>query len=211
MDTARTPRIARAARSLAALAVLAGAGPLLAPSAIAAMADDPRVHGTARAVVRNVDGAALGVVKVTGTRAGRLVIGGRLTGLTPGVHGFHVHATGRCDPAATDAAGNAAPFATAGGHLNPAGVDHGRHAGDLPVLLAGRDGAARSTVQSDAVTFADIFDADGSALVVHALPDNYANVPTRYSSAAGRPGPDATTLGTGDSGGRVACGVITRS
>ena len=51
----------------------------------------------------------------------------------------------------------------------------------------------------------DLFDADGSAVIVHAGPDNYANIPTRYTG----PVPDATTLATGDAGGRVACGVVT--
>jgi Cu-Zn family superoxide dismutase len=48
-------------------------------------------------------------------------------------------------------------------------------------------------------------------VIVHALPDNYANIPTRYRSAqAGAPGPDADTLKAGDSGGRVVCGVVRR-
>ena len=50
---------------------------------------------------------------------------------------------------------------------------------------------------------AELFDGDGSALIVHALPDNYANIPSRYAAA-----PDAMTLSTGDAGGRLACGVI---
>jgi len=50
----------------------------------------------------------------------------------------------------------------------------------------------------------DLFDADGSAVIVHASPDNYANIPTRYVAT-----PDSTTFGTGDAGGRVACGVVT--
>ena len=60
---------------------------------------------------------------------------------------------------------------------------------------------------SDRYDVESLFDADGSAFIVHAAPDNYANISTRYS-AAGVPGPDAATLATGDAGGRVLCGVI---
>ena len=55
-------------------------------------------------------------------------------GLTPGEHGIHVHETGLCDPSGEK------PFTTAGAHLNPEGVAHGDHAGDLGNLLADADG-----------------------------------------------------------------------
>ena len=58
----------------------------------------------------------------------------------------------------------------------------------------------------------DLFDADGSAVIVHGLPDNAAHIPTRYhshSTVAGTPsGPDAATLATGDAGPGVTCGVL---
>jgi Cu-Zn family superoxide dismutase len=153
----------------------------------------------ARATVRDANGTFLGTVTLQPS-SGKLVVAGVLSGLTAGFHGFHIHATGLCEP----------PFTTAGGHLNPGGTTHGQHAGDLPVLKVSADGRAVSVTETDSVTFAQIFDADGAAIIIHALPDNYANIPTRYE-AAGVPGPDAATLATGDSGGRVACGVITRS
>jgi superoxide dismutase, Cu-Zn family len=182
------------------------AGLALVPAA-SAVADDSRRD--ARAVVRDVNGTFLGVVNLSPS-GGKLTVSGRLGGLTQGFHGFHVHTTGRCDPNAVDpASGNVVPFFTAGGHLNPGGAVHGRHVGDLPVLYVSADGTARSSVDTDALTLAAIFDADGAAVIIHALPDNLANIPTRYS-AAGVAGPDAATLATGDSGGRVACGVITR-
>jgi Cu-Zn family superoxide dismutase len=181
------------------------AGLALIPAGSAA-ADDGR---DVRAVVRDVNGAFVGVVNLSPS-GGKLTVSGRLSGLTQGFHGFHVHAVGRCDPRAVDpATGAVVPFFTAGGHLNPGGSPHGRHAGDLPVLYVSADGTARSLADTDALTLAAVFDADGSAVIIHAAPDNYANIPTRYS-AAGVPGPDAATLATGDSGGRVACGVITR-
>ena len=200
---------ARTARLLVSLAVVAGAAAFL-PTAAAGV--PIAADSGARAVVRDVNNTSLGVVTIQSTRDGALVISGRLSGLTPGFHGFHIHGVGVCDPAAVDAAGNVVPFASAGGHLNPAGVGHGQHAGDMPLLRVSQDGTTRTTTESDGVTFADIFDADRGAFIIHAAPDNYANIPARYvSTTTSLPGPDAATLGTGDAGGRVACGIITRS
>jgi len=163
----------------------------------------------AKATVRDVNGNSLGTVTLTPV-GGKLIVAGRLTGLTAGFHGYHIHSVGICDPRATDATGAIVPFASAGPHLNPAATTHGHHAGDLPLLYVSADGVATALTETDAVTLAQIFDADGAAIIIHALPDNYANIPTRYS-AAGVPGPDAATLGTGDSGGRVACGLVTHA
>ena len=151
------------------------------------------------ATVRDANGVTLGTVTLIPV-SGKLLVAGRLTGLAAGFHGFHIHSVGLCDAPA---------FTTAGAHLNPTGAVHGNHAGDLPLLKVSADGVAVSVTETDSVTLAQILDADGAAFIVHALPDNYANIPTRYS-AGGVPGPDAATLGTGDSGGRVACGVITQ-
>jgi superoxide dismutase, Cu-Zn family len=120
-------------------------------------------------------------------------------------HGFHVHATGTCDPSIP--AGQTSPFTSAGGHFNPTGATHGSHAGDQPVLLVNADGTATARFATDRFGVESLLDADGSAFIVHAAPDNYANIASRYS-AAGVPGPDAATLTTGDAGARVFCGVI---
>ena len=122
--------------------------------------------------------------------------------LTPGFHGFHVHTTGLCE--ANAAAG---PFTTAGGHLTGGSTSHGDHAGDLPSLLVLANGSGYLSFVTDRFTLAQLADADGSAVMVHAGRDNFANIPTRYT-AAGVPGPDAATLGTGDAGSRAACGVV---
>jgi Cu-Zn family superoxide dismutase len=114
--------------------------------------------------------------------------------LPEGFHGFHIHSVGACTP----------PFTSAGGHYNPAGVGHGRHAGDMPVLSVGKDGVAWAEFQTDAFTIDELLDADGSAVIVHAGSDNYANIPPRYSGT----GPDAATLATGDAGTRIACGAV---
>jgi Cu-Zn family superoxide dismutase len=120
-----------------------------------------------------------------------------------------VHAVGICDRRATDPAGNVVPFASAGPHLDAGGHTHGSHSGDLPSLLVTADGTTVSTTATDRLSNALLFDADRSAIIVHAGADNFANIPARYS-AAGVPGPDAATLGTGDSGARFGCGVIVR-
>ncbi len=131
-----------------------------------------------------------------------------VSGLTPGFHGFHVHAVGQCQ----------APFATAAGHLNPGGQTHGAHAGDMPPLLVGPDGTASARFDTAALTFDGLLDAggDGSALIVHAGRDNLANIPSHYHShvpdaASTTMGPDGATLATGDAGGRAVCGVVTRA
>ena len=132
-----------------------------------------------------------------------------------GFHGFHIHSVGLC----------VAPFTTAGGHLGEdttdAGHRHRNHDGDLPVLLANTDGHARARFDSDRVTFAELTDADGSAFIIHAGPDNYANIPATGASGAARYSnptavapaypntvTDEATLTTGDAGARIACGVI---
>lgn len=125
-----------------------------------------------------------------------------VSGLEPGFHGFHIHETGTCDPDAPMGA-----FDTAGGHWAPGSQTHGDHVGDLPPLLAAEDGTARATVITQRFPLVDLADEDGSAVMVHAGRDNQANVPDRYR-AGRRPGPDMETLDTGDSGDRVACGVI---
>lgn len=152
----------------------------------------------ATAVLRDASGATIGRVVLTAS-GNSTIVAARVNGLTTGFHGFHVHAVGQC----------VAPFTTAGGHHNPAGAGHGDHAGDMPVLMAQGSGTANSVVQTDRFTLASLFDADGSAIIVHADRDNLAHIPARYS-AAGVPGPDAATLATGDAGARFACGVVTR-
>lgn len=200
MRSLRTPR------AIAALALLAAAVATLPASATASQTD----NSGARATVRNVSGTSLGTVTIQSSN-GKLVVGGRLSGLAPGFHGFHIHSVGVCDPRAVDpATGAVVPFFTAGGHLNPGGTGHGNHAGDLPSLKVAADGRTISVNETDTVTLAQIFDADGAAIIIHAGPDNFANIPARYTSG-GVPGPDAATLATGDSGGRTACGVLQRS
>lgn len=166
----------------------AGGTPLNAP--VVGIAARPN---TARATLRNAAGTLLGEAFLTQVD-GEVFVEVEVSGLPAGFHGFHIHTTGTCSP----------DFGAAGGHFNPGGADHPGHAGDMPVLLAKADGTAEGAFVTDRFTLADLVAGDGSALIVHASPDNYANIPTaRYD-----PDPDATTLATGDAGARLACGVV---
>ena len=148
----------------------------------------------ASATLRNAAGERIGRVRMRERRRdGEVRVLVRVHDLPPGFHGFHIHTTGRCDAPA---------FTTAGGHLNPAGATHNAHAGDLPSLLVKADGTAKLAAATDRFSIADLRDADGSAVMVHSGPDNFANIPPRYGT------PDQETLNTGDSGMRVACGVV---
>ena len=129
-----------------------------------------------------------------------------VTGLPPGFHGFHVHAIGVCEP---DSANPSDPsmtgdFLSAGGHLGAGESDHGEHPGDLPSLYVAASGTGSMTAVVGALSLADLTDDDGSAVMIHASRDNYANIPERYAAA----GPDEMTLNTGDAGGRIACGPV---
>jgi Cu-Zn family superoxide dismutase len=146
-------------------------------------------------MLRDTAGVEVGTVKVNEVGpVGNVEIRVSVHGLVPGFHGFHVHTVGVCTP----------DFGAAGTHLNPGGTNHPGHAGDQPVLLVNADGTGSLSFMTDRYEFSDLFDQDGSAFIVHEKADNYANIPTdRYD-----PYPDSITLGTGDAGTRVACGVI---
>lgn len=151
-----------------------------------------------RATLKDADGGFVGTVRLDPKRDS-VVVTGRFKGLTPGFHGFHLHAVGQCEP----------PFTSAGGHHNPGDVGHGQHDGDLPPLLVQQDGTAVTVTESDLFDVAELRDADGTAVVVHAGPDNLGNIPDRYvSTETGQPGPDDDTIAAGDAGARVACGVL---
>jgi Cu-Zn family superoxide dismutase len=153
------------------------------------MAGDGR---RATAALRDATGQALGTLTLRDGPGESLVIDGELTGLPPGTHGIHFHAVGQCDAAGA--------FASAGAHFNPASRKHGLestdgpHAGDLPNLVVGADGRASVRMTSPRVTLgreaASLLDADGSAIVVHATAD------------------DQRTDPSGNSGARIACGVV---
>jgi Cu-Zn family superoxide dismutase len=145
----------------------------------------------AEATLLDLSGHEVGTVELK-QEHGVVKVKAKFDALPAGFHGFHVHTVGDCTP----------PFTAAMGHLNPGGVNHRDHAGDMPVLLVNADGSAEESFETDRFTVDDLFDADGSAIIVHANADNYANIPASYGPA------NATTLSTGDAGMRFACGVV---
>jgi Cu-Zn family superoxide dismutase len=137
---------------------------------------------SAHAVLASASGSAVtGTVAVTATPGG-VHLDVKAAGLAPGVHGFHVHEVGDCS--APDAS-------SAKGHFNPGAKPHGSHAGDLSDLTADATGSAHLSVDIPGLTLGDgPTSILGRAFVIHADPDDHKSQPA------------------GNSGKRVACGVI---
>ncbi|GII55681.1 hypothetical protein Pth03_40700 [Planotetraspora thailandica] len=170
----------------------------------------PPVGPSALAVIKDVNGIPLGTLRIDRYDAVKSRVTVTARGLTAGFHGLHIHTSGTCDPHAIDPATGSA-FTSAGAHLDPAAGAYGLAAGNLPSLLVTADGTATLTFVTDRFTLGQLADADGSAVVVHAKADNFANIPSRYThpaDATGASGPDAMTMKSGDAGNRIGCGVI---
>lgn len=161
------------------------------PGATSADAESAAERGApATATLRNADGEAVGSTELIPSPNGTW-LRVELTDVPPGEHAFHLHETGACE---------APDFESAGGHLNPARVEHGFldddgvHAGDLPNVHVPEEGALRLDVFAPGVVLEEhLSDADGAAVVMHEGPDDYRTNP------AGAAGP------------RIACGVVERS
>ena len=143
-------------------------------------------------VDENGVGKEIGKVTITESQYG-VVLTPELTGLTPGMHGFHMHENPSCEPKEKD--GKKVPALAAGGHNDPAGAKrHGApwgdgHQGDLPALSVDASGNANQPALAPRVKKADL---NGHSLMIHTGGDNYSDQPA--------------PLGGG--GARVACGVI---
>jgi Cu-Zn family superoxide dismutase len=157
----------------------------------------------AKAVLRDANGAKVGTVRFDGDEEGTTVKVD-LHGIAPtdAFHGLHLHHNETGVPC--DAASG---FMNVGPHWNPTGGVHGQHAGDLPSVLVQSDGTAHARSVTGRFEPSAIA---GRAVIVHLGADNFANVPAaRYqSNQSTTPGADSMTLGAGDAGGRIACGVI---
>ncbi|OBJ82270.1 superoxide dismutase[Cu-Zn] [Mycobacterium asiaticum] len=128
--------------------------------------------------------------------------------LSPGFHGVHIHKVGKCEPNSVAPTGGApGDFLSAGGHFSAPGAS-GQHAsGDLTSLQVRKDGQGMLVTTTDGFTADDLLSGSKTAIMIHAGADNFMNIPDRYQ-INGQPGPDETTMTTGDAGKRVACGVI---
>ncbi len=143
--------------------------------------------------VMNSSGNRIGDVTISDTADGVDVMLD-VTSIPAGSHAIHFHEVGTCD---------GPDFKSAGGHYNPSGVNHGfesaspnPHAGDMPNFDAPQSGVVKTTLENDRVSLstrrgmAPLFDANGTALIIHAAADDYKSQPS------------------GAAGGRIACAVI---
>jgi superoxide dismutase, Cu-Zn family len=130
--------------------------------------------------------------------------------LTPGFHGMHIHSVGKCEANSVPPTGGPpGAFLSAAGHFQAPGHTGHPASGDLSSLEVRANGSAKLVTTTDTFTAEQLLAGQGTAIIIHEKPDNFANIPDRYTQADGTPGPDAETLATGDAGKRVACGVIT--
>jgi superoxide dismutase, Cu-Zn family len=159
-------------------------------AAAALFAGAAAAQQNATASLKDQQGQDVGTVELRQTPTGVHIIA-NLTNLPAGEHGFHIHETGTCE----------GDFTSAGGHYNPGGAEHGYHseggphAGDLPNIHVPESGELTVEYVNDRVSLEEgaegtLFDDDGSAIVIHANPDDYQSQPA------------------GDAGPRIACGVI---
>jgi Cu-Zn family superoxide dismutase len=145
---------------------------------------------SAHADIVNTIGQQIGTAKIVAAKQG-VKIEVHVSQLPPGIHGIHIHNIGACE---------APDFTSAGPHLNPSTKKHGKdnpegpHAGDLLNIEVKEDGTAKATLLDTMATLGDgpnsIFHDGGTAIVIHAKEDDYKTDPA------------------GNSGPRIACGII---
>ena len=146
----------------------------------------PAAGRVATATLSTAAGKDIGKVTIREVEGG-LTVSVDVRDLPPGMHGAHLHTVGKCE---------GPDFASAGGHWNPTNMKHGSmnpqgpHEGDMPNLMIGADGRGELTARLAGATFDSLMDADGAAMVIHAAAD------------------DLKTDPSGNSGARVACGVL---
>ena len=176
-------------RTTLAVALLLSAGATLLRAQTSTPAAAPEAAATAE--LKTAQGEKVGQARLK-EAAGGVLIEVTLTKAPPGVHAFHVHDAGKCEPP---------KFDSAGPHFNPAAKKHGLleaagpHAGDLPNVYVPDSGSLTFEFLASGVTLKagdarSLFDANGAALVLHAKGDDYKTDPS------------------GAAGDRFACGVV---
>jgi superoxide dismutase, Cu-Zn family len=182
--------------------------------AIGGLTTAVQAHGRkAHATLRDAAGQKVGRVTFL-QQGGKVLVRAWVSRQPPGFHGFHIHAND--DPAngegciADPTQDPSTWFVSADGHLKAAGQNHPDHLGDMPVLLVGQDGRAEASFSDDRLRPGRLA---GRAVIVHALPDNYDNIPLGAAPdqyTANSPAAREKTLATGNAGDRLACGMIRR-
>jgi Cu-Zn family superoxide dismutase len=174
--------------------LLAGAAFVLATFGACSSAQRAR-DAVARgvAVISDLNGATVGTAQLSQDAAGVVTVDIASLALPAGTHGIHFHEAGICQ-------GGSTAFSTAGGHYNPGGREHGLenpngpHAGDAPNVVIPTSGIGAVSFGTNRVSLTpgamSLFDSNGSSIVVHANAD------------------DQRTQPSGNSGGRIACGVV---
>lgn len=174
------------------IAILLGAA-LAAVAALPAHAEDITIK--MRAVSADGVGKEIGTIRAVDTKKGLRLIP-KLSGLSAGQHGFHLHDKARCGAKAAD--GKTGPGLAAGGHFDPEktgkheGPEGQGHKGDLPALTVDDKGSATKAVTAPHLKVADLW---GHALMIHAGGDNYSDQPKPLGGGAGR----------------IACGQIVKA
>ena len=154
-----------------------------------AIADNSLV--TAKAILINNSGEEIGFANLIQAPTG-VLFHIKVSGLTPGKHGLHLHSHGVCetDTGFKSAKGHVGKVEGAHGLLNP----NGPEPGDIPNIFVGQDGIGEMEAFSTLVSLVsgehNLLDADGSTFIIHEKPDDHITQPI------------------GGAGGRVACGII---
>jgi superoxide dismutase, Cu-Zn family len=163
------------------------------PNSPSVEAQRARLADGARVEMRDAHGKTVGTLTVAPHSNGGVRFTGRLSDLPSGVHGFHIHEYGKCDPP---------DFKSAGAHFNPSGRQHGefnpqgKHEGDMGNVRVDAGGSAEVSLMNERVTLGagpnSLLKPGGTSLVLHADAD------------------DQKTDPSGNSGDRIACGIIVR-